>query len=156
MQVNLAEIARLPLAQAEAELMDAVDRMEALADNDPLAALEQVLSLMQGINLELLKTMAPALVENAQLRASGFANKGEIEEPKRGEGRTLVSMLRLQESIAKLGAARVKVRDELIRRGHVDGELPQRDGEADRSDMPVPPTPASGLSGVSEGKRPIH
>ena len=62
-----------------------------------------------------LKCMAPQLMERAHLDAAEFSGRGQMSEQK--NGRALASLLRLQEGIARLGVARVKVRDELVRRG---------------------------------------
>ncbi len=112
----VAEVAALPAIQAEAEIQAELDRLQSLSLTDPLASLDQVLSLMQGVNLEMLKCMAPQLMERAHLDAAEFSGRGQLSDQK-GSGRALASLLRLQEGIARLGVARVKVRDELVRRG---------------------------------------
>jgi hypothetical protein len=113
----VAEVAALPAIQAEAEIQAELDRLQSLSMTDPLGSLDQVLSLMQGVNLEMLKCMAPQLMERAHLDAAEFSGRGQLSDQK--NGRALASLLRLQEGIAKLGVARVKVRDELVRRGHL-------------------------------------
>lgn len=115
----IAEVAALPSAQAEAEIVAELDRLQRLSNEDPLAALDQILGVMQGIDIEILKAMAPALIERSQLSASDFAARGKAPEGRRGDSRELASMLRLQEGIAKIAAARVKVRDEYLRRHRV-------------------------------------
>ena len=78
-------------------------------------ALDQALRLMMGIDLEILKATAPSLIESAHQDAALFA-AGNGGQARKQNGRPLASMLRLQESVGKLGAARVRVRDELNRR----------------------------------------
>jgi hypothetical protein len=112
----VADVASLSAADAEAEIVAELDRLQRLSTQAPLGALDQVLVLMQGINVEILKCKAPALIESAHLHAANFATQGRLPETQRADGRELASLLRLQEGITKLGVARVKVHDELARR----------------------------------------
>ena len=114
----MSDVAGLPLSEAEAELTVELDRLQELSGADPLDALDQILGVMQGINLELLKCQAPGLVERAHLDAAEFTTSAKLPDARRGDEQALVKMLRLQESVAKLGAARVRVHDELQRRRH--------------------------------------
>ena len=111
--IELATVVKQPFPQMEAAVINELDRVTRLADRDPLAALEQMLRLMQGLDVEILKCMAPALVETAQHDAAVFAAGKDKTSTK---GRQMTTMLKLQESIGKLGMARVRVRDEQDRR----------------------------------------
>jgi len=112
--IELAAVVKQPFPQMEAAIIGELDRVTLLADRDPLAALEQMLRLMQGLDVEILKCMAPALVETAQHDAAVFAT-GKADKTST-KGRQMTTMLKLQESIGKLGMARVRVRDEQDRR----------------------------------------
>jgi len=112
---QLSAVVMQPFPQMEAAVVNELDRVTALADSDPLAALDQTLRLMQGLDVEILKCMAPSLLERAQHDATTLAT-GKLTEPGKPTGRQMASMLRLQESIAKLGLARVRIRDEQERR----------------------------------------
>jgi hypothetical protein len=111
-----AELAGHTYPEAEAGLAEELDRITELSDRDPLQGLDQIVSLMQGLNTELLKASAPALVENARIKADHFLAKGKIIEDKREGHRAFTQFLHLQEAIVKLGVAQTKVRDELQRR----------------------------------------
>ncbi len=76
---------------------------------DPLGSLDQVLGLMQGVNLEMLKCMAPQLMERAHLDAAEFSCQGRLSDQKGNGGRALASLLRLQERLARLGVDRNRV-----------------------------------------------
>ena len=112
-----AAIAALPLPEAESNLAVEIDRIQEISAADPLGALDEMLGLLTGINAEMLKLMAPVLLENTNLRAIEFHAKGKLTEPSRGEARAMTSMHKTEETIAKLMAGRVKVRDEMARRG---------------------------------------
>lgn len=113
---SIAEISSKPFEDLEAGIISEVDRITDLADLDPLAALEAVISSVYAVDAEIFKALAPALVENQQLRASEFSQKSRISDVTRDEVRALTSFLKLQEEMVKLAAARVRVRDEIERR----------------------------------------
>ncbi len=113
---SIAEISSKPFEDLEAGIISEVDRITDLADLDPLAALEAVISSVYAVDAEIFKALAPALVENQQLRASEFSQKSRISDVTRDEVRALTSFLKLQEEMVKLAAARVKVGDEIERR----------------------------------------
>jgi hypothetical protein len=115
---QMATASMLPFPKMEAALNGELDRVLGLADQDPMEALNQILRLMQGMDFELFKAMAPRLLESAQMDAALYA-AGNGDKSGKTNGREMASMLKLQESIGKLGAARVKVRDEQVRRGSV-------------------------------------
>lgn len=112
-------IAALPLPEAEASLAVELDRIQKAGISNPLAALDEMLALLIGINVEILKILAPALLENTNLRAIEFGANGKLTEPSRGEAKALTGMFKTQEVIAKLMASRVRVVDELHRRGRI-------------------------------------
>ncbi|MBN1670634.1 MAG: hypothetical protein JXR37_06355 [Kiritimatiellae bacterium] len=96
----------------------ALDKIADQGEDDPLAALENVLRLIQEHNLELLAAMAPSVL--ASVRDSGpmplpLPGMGRQPLSKR-EARELTSLSTLETAIAKTGAAIVKVRDERARR----------------------------------------
>ena len=108
--LQIASAVMQPFPQMEAAVVNELDRVTALADRDPLESLAQTLRLMQELDIEILKCMAPALIESAQHDATSFA-AGKTAKPSTN-GQQLASMVRLQKGIAELGMARVKVRDE--------------------------------------------
>lgn len=114
--ISIANMACKPLPEFEAELTIELDRISELGDRDPLAALDNIIAMMQGLNLEIVKNIGPPLIENFQLRNMEFGQTGKMPEMGRSESRALVSFHRTQEATVKLGAARVKVRDERDRR----------------------------------------
>jgi hypothetical protein len=114
--LKLAELAGLPYPEAEVGLTEELDRIMGVSARDPLQGLDQVVSLMQGLNTELLKAYAPVLVENARIKADHFMAKGKLTEDRREGSRAFTQFLRLQEAVVKLGVAQTKVRDELARR----------------------------------------
>lgn len=114
--VCVADLASKPLPEFEAELAVELDRLQEFADHDPLNALDRLIGIMQGLNIEIVKALAPALVENTQLRAAKFLKSGNLEQPGRTESRALTSLQRTEATLVKLGVARVKVRDEIDRR----------------------------------------
>jgi len=113
---SIADIACKPFNEMEAGITSEIDRVTYLADLDPLAGLDAVISSLYAVDAEIFKALAPALLENQQLRASEFSRKSQISDVTRGEMRALTSFLKLQQEMVKLGAARVRVRDELVRR----------------------------------------
>lgn len=114
---DIAKIACLPFADMEAALADVFDQVQNLSDRDPLAGLDAAVSAMLAIDTEILKASAPTFLENSQLRAVEFARTGKVPDVGRGETRALTSFLKLQQEMAKLGAARVKIQDEIELRG---------------------------------------
>ena len=118
--VCVADLACKPLPEFEAELTIELDRLQDLANHDPLNALDKLIGIMQGLNLEVVKALAPALVENTQLRAAKFLKSGNLEQTGRTESRALTSLQRTEATLVKLGVARVKVRDEIDRRRSVE------------------------------------
>lgn len=103
-----------PFPQMEAAVVNEIDRVTALGDHDPLEGLAQVLRVMQEVDMEILKCMAPAMIESAQHDAITHA-AGKADQTSTN-GRQLTAMLKLQKGIAELGLARVRVRDEQDRR----------------------------------------
>jgi hypothetical protein len=115
-RLRVSELAVMQYPEAEATLTTELDRIMGVSTRDPLDALDQIIGLMQGINVEMLKAYAPVMAENARRKADSFMSSGKIEEDKREGSRTFNQFLRLQEGVVKLGVAQTKVRDELERR----------------------------------------
>lgn len=118
---SVADMACKPLPEMEADVTLELDRLQELSDRDPLLGLDAIIGVIQGIDIELAKINAPLLIENAQLSAAHFAQTGKVKDAGRAESRALESFHRTNAEIAKLGAARVKVRDELNRRQGIPG-----------------------------------
>lgn len=114
--IKTSDLAMMKYPQAEAALSLELDRIDTLSREHPLEALDQVVELLQGINFELLKNYVPVLTEQAHLMSAEFMTTGRVEEPKKSGHYRLVQFLQLQEAVAKLGIARVKVQDEITRR----------------------------------------
>lgn len=53
--ISIANMACKPLPEFEAELTIELDRISELGDRDPLAALDNIIAMMQGLNLEVVK-----------------------------------------------------------------------------------------------------
>jgi hypothetical protein len=102
--------------EMEATFALEMDRIKRLSAENPLEGLAQLITVMQQVNVELMKAMAPALMNNAQQKTDAYLKDGRIHEDRREGSRTLVSFLRVQESTVKLGVALVKVQDEKSRR----------------------------------------
>jgi hypothetical protein len=151
-QVHPLDPARLGLLkypEAEAAFSLEVDRIRAMSHHDPLNGLCQIIQLMQGINLELLKAQAPALLENAHRKADEFAANGKIVEDKKEGVKALNSFVRIQDATVKLGVAQVKVNDELQRRDQTRGGK-QADGYASGQHR-VPDVLEDGAAGGGHG-----
>jgi hypothetical protein len=110
--IDVAQLAPMRYPEAEAALALELDRIHRLQADDPLEGLEQILTLMQGLNMELLKAYAPVLVEDARRQSDAFMQGGSMKSERLMNNRALNGYLRLQEGVAKLAAAQVKVRDE--------------------------------------------
>jgi hypothetical protein len=130
--IDLPRVAALPLVEAEAELRVELDRVLALSEQDPMVAVKLLVDLMLGIDIELMKSMAPMLLEAAQTRAQDFAAGGKLTEPSGPEGRALASLLKTQNAIMQLGASKVRIADELRRRGYDVSESPSTVGGDER------------------------
>lgn len=119
-RTTIAELARRPLNELEAGVALELDRIEAMSQDDPLSGLDEMIGLMQAINMELLKNQAPMLIESGHQRATMFTAQHKVGEMSRQESIALASMHRTQEVVVKLGAARAKVKDALVKRAHDD------------------------------------
>jgi len=108
-RMSVAELARRPLADLEAGISLELDRIQSMSDNNPLAALDEIIGFMQAINTELLKSQAPMLIESAQQRATQFHATNKVDQISREESAAIASMHRTQEAVVKLGVARAKV-----------------------------------------------
>ncbi len=113
---GIAHLASLRYHDAEAELCSIIDSYTADPEYDPLEGLASIIRLMQSVNVELVKAMAPALVENARLKGDHFASKGELAKGNREDTRALNSFFKTQEAVVKLGIAQTRVEDEIRRR----------------------------------------
>lgn len=115
-RTEVGALGSMKYPDGEASFSMELDRIMKLSVKDPLLALDQMVAVMQGLNTELLKASAPAILENARRKADHFATKGKIEEDKREGSRSFNQLLRLEEAVVKMGIAQTKVRDELERR----------------------------------------
>lgn len=114
--LDVASLATLPDALFEAGVHLAIDELHEHSLANPLEALGGLLGLMQGLNAELIKAYAPPIITNAQDAATAAMAKQAPVVVTKEQGRAITSMLRIQESMVKLAAARVKVADEQARR----------------------------------------
>jgi hypothetical protein len=119
--VDIASLATLPDALFEAGVHLAIDELHEQSLAHPLEALGGLLGLMFGLNSELLKTYAPPIITNAHNAATEAMAMQKPVVVSKEQSRALTSMLRIQESLVKLGAARVKVGDEMARRRRSGG-----------------------------------
>ena len=103
-------LAAMSFDEVEAAVSLELERIRTLPD--PLEQLSEVIDLMQGANFEMLNSMAPVLIENARIKADAFAKDGKLKEDKREGNRTFNAFTRLEETIIKVGVAKVKVEDE--------------------------------------------
>jgi hypothetical protein len=109
---------QLPYPQAEAVLREKIDRITLTMNENPLEGLDQLLSLLQAVNMEMLKCLAPVQLENARITSDWFVVKGKTEGCSRKSLNELIAFARLQETIIKTGVAQTKVRDEIENRKH--------------------------------------
>ena len=101
-----AEICKPPMGQQELAFQAELDRIAAIGCDDPLSGLNEMIMLLQGINMELLKAYAPPLIEAAQVNTA--VTRHEIK--------AIACLVNLQEAITKLGVADIKVKDLIKRR----------------------------------------
>ena len=114
--VDVASLATMPDALFEAGVHLAMDELHEQSRVHPLNALGGILDLMVGLNAELIKAYAPPVITSAQTAATeAFATQKPVIVSKE-QARAVTALLRVQESLVKLGAARVKVADEQARR----------------------------------------
>lgn len=116
LSVDVAKLATLPDSHFEAGIHRALDRLIANTGEHPLDVLAASIDLMQGLNAELAKAYAPAVVINAQDAASEAQQTGKPITISREQSRAIATLARIQETMAKMAAARVKVADEQARR----------------------------------------
>jgi len=114
--VDIAQVACLPDTHFEAVVHTEMDRISDMAATEPLKALGAAIGVMQGLNAELFKSYAPAVVSNAQMAATEALTTGKPVAVSKEQARAIQTLMRVQESITKLGVARVKVADEKARR----------------------------------------
>ena len=114
--IDIAAIAALPDAQLEAGVHLALDQVMERAQEDPLDALGATLQVMQALNAELVKAYAPSVISNAQNAAAEAQATGKAIRTTREQSRAVTTLMRLEETMVKLGVARTKVRDEKVRR----------------------------------------
>lgn len=114
--VDISQLAELPDLLFEAAIHRSMDEVRKVSRSNPLQALDDVISLMQGLNYELLKAYGPAIIAAAQQSATlALTSKGDLNTDK-AQSRALAAFSRLQEVIVKLGVAQTKTRDEIRRR----------------------------------------
>lgn len=123
--VDVAALAMMPDALFEAGVHLAVDELHEQSQVNPLDALGGLLGLMIGLNSELLKAYAPPVITNAMTASTEAYAMQKAVVVSKEQGRAITSMLRIQESMVKLAAGRVKVADEQARRRRF-GSAPQR------------------------------
>jgi len=87
--------------QQESTFQTELSRITAIARDDPLTGLNEMIDLLQGINMELLKVYAPPLIGAAQ------ANTALT----RHEMKAVACLVNLQSAITKLGMADIKVKN---------------------------------------------
>ena len=138
-EMDPGELTAMSYAETEAAVSLALDRIKALTAIDPLEGLSQMLGLLQGVNIELIKAYAPVLMHNAQRKSDAFLQEGKVLEDKREGNRTMVTFLRIQEATAKLGIAQVKVNDEKERRAQPRNAKPA--GSEPIGEHRLPPLP---------------
>ena len=119
--VDLKKLAMMPTAQIEAVMHTALEDAFNIGQSDPLAGLDAVLQILLAGNVELLRNYMPALVSAAQATSQEVAFSGRKLNITQAEARGLTSMHKLQGATIKLGAARVKVAEELARRRMMGG-----------------------------------
>ena len=115
--LRLSDLASAPLTDASNDLVDVLDRIHELSNVSPILALDHVLGVSISLNMALLKNYGPAALEHSKAWAEKSESKGAPQELDKSHGRLISSICRTQESIVKLMAGRVKVRDEMERRG---------------------------------------
>lgn len=107
---------------AEAAIHVALDQITKLGESHPLEALDSALEFLQKFNFELSKCFMPpvlaaaqeyAMINQSQLAANTMRVSQHLTKE---QARSIGAMAQLQEAIAKIGVARVKIRDELARR----------------------------------------
>ena len=128
--LDVAKFAALPDTKFEAAVHKHLDALTSYSRNEPLEALAATLDLMQGLNAELLKAIAPAVVSRTQDAAAEAQTTGTPIVITREHVRAMQSLARIQESTIKIGVARVKVHDEQARRWN-DGNFSGENGEAE-------------------------
>jgi len=123
-QMTVADTMELPFGDAEVALVNRLHELVARFDDDPLVALDGLVELMVEINAEIIKCQVPTILEYGHLRAAEFAQAGKTDDMPKQMARATASLHRTQESLAKLGAARVKIQDALKNRERERETLP--------------------------------
>lgn len=95
------EINNVPVDQQESLFQAELDKIATIGHDDSLAGLNEMIILLQGINMELLKAYAPPLIEAAK-------NNTAVS---RHEIKAVACLVNLQEAITKLGMADIKVKN---------------------------------------------
>jgi len=104
--VHETEINKLPLDQQESAFQTELNRIAVIGRDDPLTGLNEMIILLQGINMELLKAYAPPLIEATKTNTA--VTRHEIK--------AIACLVNLQEAITKLGMADIKVKALIKRR----------------------------------------
>jgi hypothetical protein len=115
-QLLVSDAMKLPFDDAELVLLNRLGELGASFDDDALAALDGLVDLMAQINVEIIKCQAPAILEYGHLRAAEFTQSGKAEDMPKQMARATASLHRTQESLAKLGAARVRTQEAIRNR----------------------------------------
>ena len=116
LEVRLSDLPSAPSADAIDDLDHELDNIHELSNLYPLVALDHCLALMTSLNMKLLKQLAPVALEASEALTSKPNSDGKGRDAGKSLGRKIASICRLEESTAKLIAARAKVHDELERR----------------------------------------
>ena len=130
LDVDVSQLAGLPDMHLEAGIHLEIDRLAARGLTRPLDALASTIHLMQGLTGELVKAYAPPIISDAQAAASdAFAAQKPVAVSKE-QARAIQTLMRLQESMVKMGVVHVKIADEQNRRrGAADQVIDDMDNE---------------------------
>lgn len=119
-QVDMKTVMDLPLDEMRAVLHLSMDKIMAQAAVNPLVGLSSLLGYIHGAQAEVLKAKLMRVMTTTRDGAltdiavnHDNCGVGEITS---AQSRTLDATMRLGEHMAKIGAARVKVDDEIRRR----------------------------------------
>jgi len=115
LEVRLSDLPLAPTAEALDDLSGTLDTIHEISNISPLVALDHNLALMTNLNMKMLKNLAPAGLAATEAINTPEPN-GKGRDLQKSQGRIIASICRLQESNAKLMAARIKVHDEIERR----------------------------------------
>lgn len=107
---DVAHLVDSPPVEAEAAFRRVLDDIARSGTGDPIGTLIELLALIQGMNIELIKCYFPPLLQKAKTSASTFDPGYPPLNMTKEEIRAVVAFANLQNAVVRIGLAQAKLK----------------------------------------------